>query len=426
MQSSYDVVVLGGGPAGSSVATVVAAAGHSTLLVEREKMPRFHVGESLMPETFWPLQRLGLIDKMKQSDFVEKHSVAFVSHSGKESNPFFFREHDPRESSSTWQVERADFDKMLFDNAREHGADAIDDTRARDVIFAGDRATGVVLRDAAGNEQTIEAQVVVDATGQQALLANKLGIREVNPNLKKVAIWTYYRNAYREPGEHGGATIILHTRDKESWFWWIPLKNGITSVGCVGDRDYLLDGRGKPEEIYQEELDKCPKLQEWLADAQRSDEYRVAKEFSYSTKQHAGPSWVLIGDAWGFIDPIYSSGVYFALHSGVLAGDAIVEGLANSDLSGEQLGKWTAEFGEGTQWIRKLVHAYYSNEFSFGHFMKEHPEHRGNLTDLLIGRIFYDGAGRIFDDMDPAIEQSLERARDNASAMQSADASETQ
>ncbi|HAY81988.1 MAG TPA: NAD(P)/FAD-dependent oxidoreductase, partial [Planctomycetaceae bacterium] len=121
MQSSYDVVVLGGGPAGSSVATVVAAAGHSTLLVEREKMPRFHVGESLMPETFWPLQRLGLIDKMKQSDFVEKHSVAFVSHSGKESNPFFFREHDPRESSSTWQVERADFDKMLFDNAREHG-----------------------------------------------------------------------------------------------------------------------------------------------------------------------------------------------------------------------------------------------------------------------------------------------------------------
>ena len=131
-------------------------------------------------------------------------------------------------------------------------------------------------------------------------------------------------------------------------------------------------------------------------------------------------------DAWGFIDPIYSSGVYFALHSGVLAGDAIVEGLANGDLSGEQLGKWTAEFGEGTQWIRKLVHAYYSNEFSFGHFMKEHPEHRGNLTDLLIGRIFYDGAGRIFDDMDPAIKQSLERARDNASAMQSADASETQ
>ena len=136
-------------------------------------------------------------------------------------------------------------------------------------------------------------------------------------------------------------------------------------------------------------------------------EFHAIKEFSYFTSQHAGDGWVLIGDAWGFIDPIYSSGVYFALKSGELAADAVVEGLARGDTSGQQLGKWTDGFKVGVNWVRKLVEAYYTNEFSFGSFMREFPQHRGNLTDLLIGRIFYDGAGQIFQDMDPRLEASV-------------------
>ena len=131
----------------------------------------------------------------------------------------------------------------------------------------------------------------------------------------------------------------------------------------------------------------------------------MAKEFSYQTTQHAGNGWVLTGDAFGFIDPIYSSGVWFALRSGELAADSVIAGLRSGDLSAARLGEWTRSFKDGTQWIRKLVAAYYTNEFSFGSFLKDHPQHKGNLTDLLIGRIFHDDAGRIFDDMDPALEE---------------------
>jgi len=404
--NQYDCIVVGGGPAGSTVAALVAESGHSTLLVEREKMPRFHVGESLMPETYWVFERLGILDKMKNSDFVKKVSVQFVTNSGKESQPFFFKKHDPRECSQTWQVERADFDQMLFDHAAEKGAKCRDRTRVREVLLDGERATGVRVETEAGELCDLSCRVLVDATGQQAFLANRLGVRVDDPNLKKIAIWSYYRGARRDPGEHGGATVIMHTESKESWFWYIPLRDDITSIGVVGDADYLLRGRGKPADAFEEELNKCPGLVERLQEAERKSEFHVAKEFSYHTRKHAGDGWVLVGDAFGFIDPIYSSGVYFALKSGELAADCIVEGLRANDTSARQLGKWTDEFKSGSKWIRKLVDAYYTNEFSFGHFMRDYPNHQGNLTDLLIGRIFYDGAGRIFDDMDPALEKS--------------------
>ncbi|MCA9262876.1 MAG: tryptophan 7-halogenase [Planctomycetales bacterium] len=411
IRNSYDCVVLGGGPAGSTVAALVADQGFSTLLVEREAMPRFHVGESLMPETYWTFQRLGVLDKMRNSDFVKKYSAQFVAGSGKESQPFYFEQHDPRDCSQTWQVERAPFDHMLFENAAEKGADCHDQTRVRDVLFDGPSARGVDLQLADGTRQAVTARVVVDATGQQSLIANRLGLRDEIPELKKAAIWTYFRNAERDPGQHGGATIIMHTSSKQAWFWYIPLSNDITSIGVVSDHAYLLKGRGTPAETFAEERANCPALLGRLAQAERVDEYHIAKEFSYTTRQHAGDVWVLVGDAFGFIDPIYSSGVYFALKTGEMAADAIVEGFAKNDLTGAQLGGWTDDFKSGAQWIRKLVSAYYTQEFSFGRFMKDHPEHQGNLTDILIGRIFYDGAGRIFDDLDPAMSMQRDAPR---------------
>jgi flavin-dependent dehydrogenase len=410
MKSEYDCLVIGGGPAGSTVATLVAEAGFSTALVEREKVPRFHVGESLMPETYWTFERLGVLDKMKQSNFVKKVSVQFVSHKGHESQPFYFQEHDPRDCAATWQVERADFDKMLFDNAAEKGAECFDETRVLETLLDGQRATGVKLQTTGEQLQNVAAKVVVDATGQQALIANRLGLKVENPYLKKAAIWGYYENARRDPGENGGATIILQTSQKKSWFWFIPLSNNVSSVGVVGDRDYVLKGRGQPADVFAEELSDCPALMDRLTDAKLVSDVRTLKEFSYSTKKHAGDGWVLVGDAWGFIDPIYSSGVYFALRSGELAADAIVEGLRANDVSGEQLGKWARDFGAGTQWIRKLVGAFYTSDFSFGRFMKEHPEYKGDLTDLLIGRIFHDSAGRIFKDMDPALRDAINQS----------------
>ena len=363
-----------------------------------------------MPETFWSFERLSVLDKMRDSDFVKKLSVQFVSHSGKESSPFFFEKHDPRECSQTWQVERGAFDQMLFDNAAEKGAQCRDKTRVSNVLFDGEKATGVELALEDGSTKQVTARVVVDATGLSALLANRLKLKQDYEHLKKIAVWTYFENAERDPGPHGGATIILHTKMKDSWFWFIPLRNNITSVGVVGNRDYMLEGRSTPEQTFAEELELCEAMQRRLADAKQTEKFRIAREFSYTTSQQTGDAWVLVGDAFGFIDPIYSSGVYFALKSGELAADAIVEGLQKNDLSANQLGKWISDYTSGTKWIHKLVDAYYTNEFSFGRFLKSHPHHIGHLTDLLIGRIFHDTAGDIFDEMDPAMADAVKMA----------------
>jgi flavin-dependent dehydrogenase len=399
MSDTFDCVVMGAGPAGCTTAALVAEAGYKTLLVEREKVPRFHVGESLMPETYWTLQRLGVLDKMKELGFVAKTGVQFVGRSGRESQPFFFREHDPRDCATTWHVERDRFDMMLFETAAARGADCRDQTRAASIELNDESPHQVRIQAADGTSQDVTARVLVDASGQSALIASRLGLREFNQRLRKASIWTYYRGASRCEDPERMTTTILHTHDRKAWFWYIPLADDVVSVGVVGNNDYLLKGRGTPAETYAEELAKCAVVRQRLGDAERLGEFHVAKEFSYWSRQHAGHGWVLVGDAFGFIDPVYSSGVFLAFKSGELAADAIVAGFRKNDLSAAQLGHWTEEFIKGAQWLRKLVHAFYSDEFSFGSFMRAHPEHQGNLTDLLIGRVFHEDVGRIFDDL---------------------------
>lgn len=411
MKSAYDVVCIGGGPAGSSTAATVAAGGLSTLLIERDSMPRFHIGESLMPECYWPLQRLGLAERISSAGWQAKKSVQFVTHEGRESAPFFFSDHDDRPCSTTWQVERSEFDKMVYDRAAELGADCYDQTRLIDVrVDSAGKVSGVVVKTADGELKEIDCKVLVDGTGQQSFMANKLGLKETNPDLKKAAVWSYWQGAKRGDGDNAGCTVIMHTETKDAWFWFIPLSRGITSIGCVSDNEYLLKSGLKPAEIYADQLTKCPGLATRLADATQVADVKVAKEFSYTTSQNAGDGWVLVGDAMGFIDPVYSSGVYFALEMGVRAGDAVVEGFKVGDLGANQLSSWCDDFKEGAKWVRKLVHAFYTKEFSIGRFMKEHPEHRGNVTDLLIGRVFHEGAGKMFEDMDASIARAKSMA----------------
>jgi len=405
IDTHYDCIVIGGGPAGSTAAALIAEAGHSTLLIERATMPRYHIGESLMPETYWIFERLGVLDRMKKSGYPKKVGVQFVNNTGKESSPFFFRSHDDRESSETWHVDRAEFDKMLFDNAAAKGATCCDNTRVLNVLTTGEtaneRATGVLLQQAANEPVEVTSKVVVDATGQQTLLANRFGLRRENPDLRKVSFWQYYRGAQRDTAGGGVKTIIMHTTDKRSWFWFIPMSGDLVSVGVVGDRDYMLNNRGTPAEVFAAERKKCPTLEGWLENAQPEGELQIAREFSYTTTRAAGDGWVLVGDAWGFIDPVYSSGVYFALKSAELAADCIIDGLRTDDTSAATLGRWLPDFGRQIGLIRKLVDAFYSDHFRVGKFIKEHPEHQSELVDMLIGRVFNGCEGRIFEDLEP-------------------------
>ncbi len=208
--STYDVVVIGGGPAGSTVAALVADAGHKVLVVERARFPRFHIGESLMPETYWTFERLGMLSKMKESSFVKKYSVQFVTASGKDSAPFFFEDRNPHECSQTWQVERAKFDEMMLDNAAEKGATVWQETNVVDVLLEPTendslpRATGVVVqRMGEPSPRTIKAKIVVDATGMNAMLSRRLGIRNVDPKLRKAAVFSHYKRCKRDPGKNG-------------------------------------------------------------------------------------------------------------------------------------------------------------------------------------------------------------------------------
>jgi flavin-dependent dehydrogenase len=394
-----DVVVIGGGPAGSTTSTLMAQQGLRVTLFEREQFPRFHIGESLIPETYWVLKRLNMLAKMQRSHFVKKYSVQFVNAAGKLSAPFYFWDNKPHECSQTWQVVRSEFDKMMLDNAREHGVEVHEKTRVLDVLFEGDRAVGVTIQSADGSKRDVRAKVVVDASGQSGLLQNRFRLRVWDPVLDKSAVWTYWRGAYRDTGKNEGATMVLQTADRHGWFWYIPLHDDIVSVGVVAPSTLLLKGRGSREQIYSEEVDKCPAVKERVANATRATGYFVTKDYSYRSRLPAGNGWVLIGDAYAFLDPLYSSGVLLALRSGEMAADAIVDGLAKDDVSAAQLARWRPAFDDGVDRMRRLVCEYYDG-FSFGQFVRTFPDLRGTVTDLLIGDLFTERVDKVWEPME--------------------------
>lgn len=402
---SYDCIVIGGGPAGATTATVVAQAGYKVLLLERGHFPRFHIGESLMPETYWTFKRLGMLPRMKASNFVKKYSVQFITPSGKESQPFYFDEMNPHECSQTWQVVRSEFDQMMLENAAEHGVEVWQDANVNDVILVPSehddlpRATGVVVTRTGQQPVRISGKVVVDATGTGAMLSKKLGIRVADPKLRKASIFAHYKGARRDEGKNEGATLVISTKDHDGWFWYIPLPDDIVSIGVVGELDHLVTGRISPEQTLDEEVRGCRGLDDRMVNAQRVSAVHVLSDFSWRSTRCAGDGWVMVGDAFGFLDPVYSSGVFLALKSGEMAADNIVAGLANGDLTGHQLGQWGQPLSDGMHLMRKLVYAFYTKSFSFGQFMRMHPEYKKNLVDLLIGDVFRPEVDAIFEPM---------------------------
>jgi flavin-dependent dehydrogenase len=394
ISTTLDAVVIGGGPAGSTVSTLMAQQGLAVRLFERERFPRFHIGESLIPETYWVLKRLNMLERMQQSHFVKKYSVQFVSSEGKESAPFYFWDNKPHECSQTWQVVRSEFDRMMLENAAAHGVDVREGVRVHDVLFEGDRAVGVRVKSGDALED-VRATVVVDASGQNGLIMNRRNLRVWDPLLNKGAIWTYWKDAYRDQGKDAGATLVIQTGNKKGWFWYIPLHDDVVSVGVVAPFDYLFKGRTDYATTYDEEVACCPGVKDRVAGATKVTGYFATKDYSYRSTQVAGDGWVLVGDAFGFLDPLYSSGVLLALKSGELAADAVVAGIAAGDTSGARLGAWGANFNEGVDRMRRLVCEYYDG-FSFGRMMREYPDLRGSITDLLIGDLFDGRVDRVW------------------------------
>ena len=385
MQNTYDVIVIGAGPAGSTAAAVLAEKGRRVIALEREKFPRYHVGESLIPYTYFPLERIGMIDKLKASSFTCKHSVQFVSPDGQLSAPFYFFKHLEHDAARTWQVTRADFDLMLLENAREKGAEVFEETKVTELIQNG-AVQGVRAVGKSGESLELRAPITIDATGRDAfaMLRNKWRVRD--PKLNKIAIWTYYKGAMRDPGIDEGATTVAYVPDK-GWFWYIPLADDIVSVGIVAEKDYLYSGSRDLAAIFQREIAKNAWIEEHLAQGEQVGQYWVTGEFSYRSKHCAADGLVLIGDAFAFLDPVFSSGVFLALRSGELAADAADAALEAGDYSAAQFTEYGEGMRHGLEAMRRLVYSFYDQGFSFGEFAKQHPHLRGDLTDCLIGNL---------------------------------------
>jgi flavin-dependent dehydrogenase len=283
----------------------------------------------------------------------------------------------------------------MLDNAAEQGVEVNEGVRVREILFDGERATGVKVQYEDGSQEQINAKVVVDASGQSAMIGNRFKILDKDMELKKGAVWTYWKGAYRDEGRDEGATLVLQTKGKQGWFWYIPLHNDIVSVVIVRAFDVLFAGNRDHEVIYNEELHNCPEVKRRVEMGTRCDKFYATKDYSYRATKCGGDGWVLCGDAYGFLDPLYSSGVLLALKGGSLAADAVVEGLEKGDLSAAQLGKWGPEFNQGMDYMRQLVIAYYEG-FSFGRFVKEYPHFKGTLTDLLIGNLWRENVGEVF------------------------------
>ena len=385
---SSDALIIGGGPAGSAAAAVLAQHGHRVLVLEREKFPRYHIGESLLPFTFHSLQRLGLIGKMRKSAFVKKYSVQFVSPSGKASQPFyFFTRYDRDTVAQTWQVLRSEFDVLLLDNAREKGATVKQESCVKELVKEGERVAGVRAQDKNGRITEYRAPITLDCSGREAFAAVRHNWRVGDPELHKVAVWTYYQGAKRDEGIDAGTTTVAFVPEK-GWFWYIPLHNDVVSVGVVAEGKYLTRGGAKkPEKIFQRETGQNLWIKEYLSCGTQFGPYYITGEFSFHSRYCGIEGLLLAGDAYCFLDPVFSSGVMLALKSGVMAGDAVHEALMASDFSPARFKDYAAKLRESIENMRKLVYAFYNPNFSFRELTDKYPDLAGDITDCLSGDV---------------------------------------
>ena len=404
-KNKYDVIVVGGGPAGSTTGALLAEKGHDVLILEKEKFPRYHVGESLMPFCYFPLERLGLVDTLMESGNPRKYCVQFVRQDGFLSQPFYFFQHFDHPSSTTWQVWRSEFDKMIMDKARENGASVLEETQAKSLIKSENRVEGVVVESKDLGKLELRAPLVIDASGRDCFAAHKEKWLVRDPELKKIALWTYYKGAKRDPGLDEGATTVAYLPGK-GWFWYIPLSGDMVSVGIVAEHQYLFNGSTKDHaEIFQREVQNNEWIKEHLAEGEQTGEYRVTGDYSYRNRYCAIDGLALAGDALGFLDPVFSSGVFLALKSGVMLADEVDEALKNNQpLNASCFENYGKRMQSSIETMRKIVYAFYDENFSFGDLVKRGDHLRAALTDCLIGNVDDQDFKELFESMSDLAE----------------------
>jgi flavin-dependent dehydrogenase len=332
----YDVAIIGGGPAGSTAATLLSKAGRRVIVLEREKFPRFHIGESLLPFSMQTFTRLGLQEKLR-AQFVEKFGGEIAEAGGEKAAKFYFKDGFASRTDRSYQVTRSKFDKMLLDHAGESGAEICEETSVDDVRFDDAGVTLFLGRDMLSpvpgrgpsrieikpRPSAIRAKYLIDASGRNSVIGNKFKLKKSYQHLQKLSLFAHYQGLEREAGIDGTLTRMVRTLD--SWFWVIPLENDRTSIGIVLEAADFKKSGLSAEQFFEHAIAEQPLVRNRIGDGRRVSQVYTAADFSYRSAKLAGDRWLLAGDAAGFIDPVFSSGVFLAVLAGEQAADVLHE-----------------------------------------------------------------------------------------------------
>ncbi len=374
---TFDVVVVGGGPGGSSTATFLADGGLRVALFERERFPRFHVGESLMPATMLLLEELGARAAIEERGFQLKYGATFIDEDNNAATQtFYFLPGQPWPNYS-YQVPRAEFDTVLLEHATKRGVTVFQPATVEGTEFD---AGGVTLTVSGENGRfSVRAKMLVDATGRDALLATRYGRRTRIPNLGKVALFAHYKGAARRSGlEEGNIRVYVF---REGWFWWIPLAGDVTSVGAVCHARTVKQWTGEPEGLLDAMIARSRGVSENLAGAVRITPVHRVANFSYHNSPVVGDRFVAVGDAIAFVDPIFSGGVYIALRTGQLAAAAILQAFRAGDFSARRFAAYERRVRAGLAPLFQFIHKYYEPSF-FDLFM--HPRNYFGVYEAVL------------------------------------------
>ncbi|HET9417707.1 MAG TPA: NAD(P)/FAD-dependent oxidoreductase [Chthoniobacterales bacterium] len=355
----YDVAIIGGGPGGSTAAALLARGGRRVVLFEREEFPRFHIGESLLPFSMKAFTRLGLHEKFIRAGFMKKFGGEMFGSCSEKGTKFYFKDAYRSQTDHAYQVTRSDFDKVLLDHAAENGAEVHEQTVVTRVTFANEHVDLAIGQNASSHN--VRARYVIDASGRNSLLGNQLGIKKTYDHLQKLSIFAHYDGVWRPDGID--ATLTLLIRGIDRWFWVIPLTTERTSIGVVLDKETFRQSAMSAEDFLEHSLAEQPIIAKRMTNAHRASQVHVAADFSYrSTKLH-GDRWLLVGDAAGFIDPIFSSGVFLAVFSGEQAADALTEALDHPRRAKRLFRRYDHAVNRAMDIYLRFVNAWYTKEF---------------------------------------------------------------
>ncbi len=380
-----DVAVVGGGPAGATVSAFLARAGLAVICFERERFPRFHVGESLLPASLPLFDRLGVRQRLEGAGFQRKNGAVFAQETDGRQVTLNFRR-GPRWEDHAYNVPRAAFDRILLDHAVKEGAIVREGAEVRDLAFHDD-GVRLAVQGGDGAAEDVEARFLVDASGRDALAASRLGRRLPMPDLGKAALFAHYRGARRAAGlmeGHLQAYLFEH-----GWFWWIPLTDDLTSVGVVLHQRALKGRRGTLEEQFEEMVAASPTVASGVARATRITPVHSVANFSYRTEPAVGDRFVAIGDAVVFIDPVFSTGVFVAMQSAELAAEVIVRAFRDGEFRAARFDDYRRRVDAGTALFFEFIERYYDPAFLDVFFAPRPPDTlKDAVTTVFAGGAF--------------------------------------